>query len=170
MELKIICMFEIRPSVGADTTSLSKCPPSSISEPPPLHPSIYMPWKFRDNRNTTAITTKEVITNFLQLLSRKATEGHMWWWQTCRVDFSDLRYLPLQDLHVGTLPHHYTLSPKGWPRPLTHRLYVISWLRVMGVMSLFQGLWESGIQPAFLSCPSPWPPFSVCPAFSISQT
>ena len=65
MELKIICMFKIRPSVGADTTVLSKCP----HLPPHQHPSprhlhamdILRQWE------DCSFTNKEVITNFLQL-------------------------------------------------------------------------------------------------------
>lgn len=67
MELKTICMFKIRPSVGADTTVLSKCP----HLPPHQHPSpshlhaleILRQWE------DGSFTNKEVIPNFLQLLS-----------------------------------------------------------------------------------------------------
>lgn len=69
-------MFKIRPSVGADTASFSKCPPRRphlLTPTPHPHPGIYMPGKFWDNRMTAAITNKEVITNFLQPLSSEGS-------------------------------------------------------------------------------------------------
>lgn len=80
MEPKIICMFKIRSSVGADTTFLSNRHGHPSPQPQvhcvittSPHPGIYMPWKFSNNRMTTAVTNKEVITNFLQLLSSEGS-------------------------------------------------------------------------------------------------
>lgn len=80
MELKIICMFKIRPSVGADTTSLSKCPLIHRLGPPSPPPRHLHAMKILKNGMTRAMTNKEVITNFLQLpssagVTRKAIRG-----------------------------------------------------------------------------------------------
>ena len=84
-------MFKIRPSVGADTTWLSKWPPSAVSLPPPLTQAFTCHGNAETigwlSRNPTA--DKEAIANLLQLLSsqgspEKPLESHRRRRQNCR--------------------------------------------------------------------------------------
>ena len=108
-------MFKIRPSVGADTTWLSKWPPSAVSLPPPLIQAFTCHGKAETigwlSRNPTA--DKEAIANFLQLLSSQRApenplESHRRRWKTA-ADFSGLTQLQLPG--VSTLSLSTPLLP-----------------------------------------------------------
>lgn len=108
-------MFKIRPSVGADTTWLSKWPPSAVSLPPPLTQAFTCHGKAETigwlSRNPTA--DKEAIANFLQLLSSQRApenplESHRRRWKTA-ADFSGLTQLQLPG--VSTLSLSTPLLP-----------------------------------------------------------
>lgn len=108
MELKIICMFKIRPSVGADTTSLSKGP--LIHRFSPTSPCTQA-FTCHENSETTAITNKEVITNFLQLPSSAGSPGKP---QEAVTNYSGLLSPEIpavsRDLDLETFCPHSSLS------------------------------------------------------------
>lgn len=124
MELKIICMFKIRPSVGADTSLLSKCPHLlSHQHPSPRHShAVEIGGRWED----CSPTNKEALTHFLQLPSSEGSPETPAESQPYKVgteiatNVPGLRQPPLQGCPETLWPsgcHHHSFSDESCASP-----------------------------------------------------